>query len=90
MVSFCRLGREHGPSTSAKPTPREQSCLVGCESALCVGQFDARVAEQLDDAIGGVVREVGCLGDQQVVVADVTLGGPERPENPEPETARPR
>ena len=40
---------------------------------VCVGQFDARVAEQLDDAIRGLVREVGCPGDQQVVVADVPL-----------------
>jgi hypothetical protein len=88
VVSFCRRAREQGPSTPAKPTPREQSCLVGCKSALCVGQFDARVAEQLDDPIRGLVREVGCPGDQQVVVADVTLGGLERLESPEPETAR--
>jgi hypothetical protein len=55
---------------------------------FCVGQSDAHVAEQLDDAIRGLVGEVGCPGDQQVVVADVPLDGLERMEGPEPETAR--
>ncbi|MEO8689820.1 MAG: hypothetical protein ABI611_16605 [Solirubrobacteraceae bacterium] len=56
-------------------------------SPFCVGEFEARVAEQLDDAIGGLVREVGCPEDQQVVVADVPLDGVERLEDPEPEAA---
>lgn len=73
--------------TPASTVPLGASCLVGCVSPLGLGQFDAHVAEQPDEAIRGLIGEVGCPGDQHVVVADVTLGGLERLEGPEPETA---
>jgi hypothetical protein len=78
---------EH-PSASAKPVSAGASCLVGWVSPFYVGQFDAQVAEQLDDGIRSLVGEVGCPGDQQVVVADMSVDGLERLEGSEPETAR--
>jgi len=51
-------------------------------SQFCIRQREAQIAEQLDNAMGGLAGEVGRPGDQKVVVAEVPIDAPERLEDP--------